>query len=127
MPRDPGTSDRTASAIIRLEELQETIAALNDTADQIYSEIDVAVEQIRGNGYIDMRAVIRMRYLDLCDWNEVNEMMFSRTKEDFFDRESSYLKRIFRIHKKALEELTALLPDEITETEGEQQNEHCEI
>jgi hypothetical protein len=120
IPRRNGTiSDRTANYAIRLEAIKETITEQRKTAEDIYDEIELAIKQIQGKGSPDMKAVLRMRYLDSCKWEEVNEMLFSRSNEDFWDKEDSYRRRLVNIHKRALEQLAALLPDEITETKGE--------
>jgi hypothetical protein len=116
--------DKIPMAIIRLEKLEKSMERKQDEANKIYDEIDETISRIQGKGASGERELLRMRYLDLMSLKEINEVLFGR-EADFLEREESFRKRTFIIHKKALQSLGELLPDceEIEEKRGEKQNE----
>lgn len=117
MPRSPGTvTDRMAIFAIRLEELSKTISNQSNEAYKISKEIENALNMLSGEGSAEKKGILQMRYLDLCEWCEVSEMLYAKN-ENFYDGQDSYLRLVFKKHRRALEELAALLPD--PETKGE--------
>ncbi len=55
-----------------------------------------------------MRYILQLKYLDGLDWKDIPGELFA-DKEDFIDREESYSRRMFMIHKKALQNLAELM------------------
>ncbi len=58
-----------------------------------------------------MRYILQLKYLDGLDWKDIPGELFA-DKEDFIEREDSYTRRAFAIHKKALQSLAELMGEE---------------
>lgn len=124
MPHGTGTiTDKTARYIVQLEEIGERLRRQHEEADKVYREIEAAINKIKGNGWPDKRAVLRMQYLDLFTWSEIAEALYIKN-ENFYEKQDSYITRAFRVRDRALAELAALLPELEAE---ERENEHCKI
>lgn len=81
MPHGTGTiTDKTARYIIQLEEISEKLRRQHEEADKVYREIEAAIDRIKGNGWPDKRAVLRMQYLDMFTWSEIAEALYIKTK-----------------------------------------------
>lgn len=120
MPHGSGFSeDKTGALVTQIEELKNEGQAALARSQEIYAEIEHAISLISGSRWPDKRAVCRCRYLDRMPWAEVNEVLFG-SKEDFDDREESYLRRVHKLHSEALITLEkfVVLPDD----EGEKDN-----
>ena len=124
MPHGTGTiTDKTARYIVQLDELGEKLRRQHEEADKVYREIEAAIERIKGNGWPDKRAVLRMQYLDLFTWSEIAEALYIKN-DNFYEKQDSYERRAFNVRGRAITELAALLPELETE---ERENEHCKI
>ena len=99
MPRSPSPpTDRISSFMNQKIEIEERIA--EDAA--ALQEERRAIEQIlRHLRSANERAVIRFRYFGVLDWYEVTNAMFGG-REDYLEKEDSYLKQVFRIHRNAI-------------------------
>lgn len=99
MPRSSSMStDRMADMLGRKEELEASIRASVEKQAQKRKEIEEIVRHLKNT---EERAVIRLRYLDRTEWDEVLEIMFGG-KRDFQDRFETYRRRMYRVHGTAL-------------------------
>lgn len=103
------TVDRVGVIVAQIEELAEENARLWTKVSELRREREAAIKQIHGHGWPEQRAVLRMRYIDLESWNDLTFALFG-SKEDFAEREDSYLRRAYKLHGKALYELAQIVP-----------------
>lgn len=109
MPHSGGDPvDTVGNTVAKIEKMREKIEASKKKANALYAETEDAIDQIGGSGFASKRAVLVMRYLDLMEWEEVNNVLFGG-EEGFYYKEDSYLRRTFYIHGEALEKLSAIL------------------
>lgn len=105
MPKGSGSPvDRLTNMIQKKDELYEQLMESMAERDALKDKIKHAIAQIRR---ADERAVIRIRYLDRCQWKEVNEVLFGN-RSDFDERMESYLRRCYYLHDNALMHMAAL-------------------
>jgi len=99
MPKNHSAStDRMADMVSRKEELESCIKVAIRKRDSERKSIESMLKKLKR---ADERSVIRMRYFDGVGWNDVNRMMFGR-KDDFDEREDSYLRRVHHLHSNAI-------------------------
>ncbi len=107
--------DRTSYMVAVKVDLEKEIQQLQEDQYHIRNDIETILKKLKK---AEERAVIRSRYLDcsfyhedrLCDWNDVNNTLFG-DRDDFLEKEESYLRRIHKIHSAALLNLSKLLKD----------------
>lgn len=110
MPHGGGfAGDTLGAALARIDELEGEAREARAHAVELYHEIDTAIKQIDGPGWPDMRAVLRVRYLDLERWEGVAEVLFGQ-RDDYEERADSFLRRVHKIHGKALAALAEIVP-----------------
>lgn len=110
MPHTTGFVDsRVEIDMVRLEQLEQEAAAARVHALELYRERDAAIRQISGPGWPDQRAVLQTRYLDIESWTGVAEVLFGQ-RDDYEDRQESFLRRVHKIHGLALAVLAELVP-----------------
>lgn len=115
MPHGGGNPvDTLGSTVSRLEQLRAKLELSKKSADEIYDEIDSAIEMIEGDGkeVESRKGVLQMRYLDGMSWDEVNSAMFGG-KNDFLDKEYSYMRRVYYIHGDALADIAPIISKRI--------------
>lgn len=99
MPKAASPShDKIGSMIAQKEELETCIREDIKKQESERIEIEGILKKLK---HSDERAVIRMRYFDGASWNDVMDMLFG-SRNDFLDREDTYLRRTHRIHGSAL-------------------------
>lgn len=109
MPKAHGAStDRMADMLSQKDELEQSVLAAIESQSRTRKKIEELLHKIRNP---DERAVIRMRYMDRSSWTEVRDMMFG-SKDDFDEKEETYLRRTYRIHGSALVDIAKLLEQE---------------
>ncbi len=102
MPKSPSpVYDRMADTVARIIDLENEIKELVAERDKERKEIEGLVRNL---GKAGERAVIRSRYLDLEDWEDVQFLLFG-SKADFDSRYDDYKQRMFRWHRAAIENL----------------------
>ena len=106
MPKSPSAADdRTADLVSQKVDLEKEIrTALVDQKtfrNQIYSLIDMVNNP-------DERAVLRIKYIDGYQWQDICDMLFG-SRIDYVDKEESYLRRTHKIHKAALERVVRII------------------
>ena len=107
MPRSgtPSSPDRFADKIAKIDELKAKVKTKIEDRDNERHYFEKLLSKIKKANQV---SVIEMRYFYSMDWEEVNSSIFGR-KEDFEDREESYLRRVFYIHGEALASLADLM------------------
>lgn len=101
--------DRTGSDLARLEELEQEAMEAQQDATAARRELEGAIRQIIGPRWTDRREVLRLRYLDSLRWEDVAERLYGN-EADFWDKPEAFLRRIFKLHNRALEELSKFVP-----------------
>ena len=101
--------DRIGSDLARLEELEMEAAEAQQEATAARREIEAAIRSIVGPRWADRREVLRLRYLDFLAWSDVAEHLFG-DETDFWDRPEAFLRRVFKLHRSALQELSKIVP-----------------
>jgi len=105
LPKTPSPEqDKLASLIAKKIDLEREVKDLIDQHAARRRQIDRVLSSLE---QADARAVIRMRYLDCAEWDDVAFMLFGG-RVDFLERRSSYIRRTHRIHSGALSDLALL-------------------
>ena len=109
MPRAPGfAGDRIGGMVGAIDRIEQEVKEKRREAAVVYNEIDAALHQISGPHAAERRTVLQCRYLDGTQWTDVAFLLFG-DKDDFNEREESYGRRVFNIHKAALQDLAQVL------------------
>lgn len=109
MPRAPGfDSDKLGGIIGAVDALDREADEKAQDAAALYAKIDGAIRQIEGKHGAERRSILQCRYLDLMAWKDVLFLFFG-DMEDLTEREDAYMKRLYKIHKAALENLQEIL------------------
>ncbi len=99
MPRGSGTpTDRTGMMVIRKLELEEKVKATIEKERAENAAIEVMIDRLDKP---DERAIIRLRYFDRAEWDEITSVLFG-DRTDYVDKLDTYQKRTFRLHGSAL-------------------------
>lgn len=99
MPRGSGTpTNRTGMMVARKLELEEQI---KESIAEERRENAAIERMIRKLDHPDERAVIRLRYFDRVEWDEIAGVLFG-DRQDYLDKVDTYQKRTFRLHGRAL-------------------------
>lgn len=105
MPKSPSTVyDRMASSVARKVDFENEIKELIAERDSERRSLESLIRQLKKP---DERAVIRMRYLDIEDWEDILMMIFGGQR-DFNDKYDNYKQRMFRLHSAAISNMAAL-------------------
>lgn len=100
MPKAPSPNpDRTGYLIELKEAAANRIAQIGKKQVEQARQIETWVEQLRNP---KAKAVMRFRYLDGLPWSDVCFSLYG-SQEDFTDKEESYMRSAYKLHKKALE------------------------
>lgn len=105
MPKAPSpVYDRMADTVARIVDLETEIKELVRQRDDERKSIEALVKLLDKAGE---RAIIRSRYIDLEEWEDVQFVLFGN-KSDFDDKYDDYKQRMFRWHRAAISNLAAL-------------------
>ena len=105
MPKSSNAvTDRVGNAVTKMLDLEEEINHLVELRDSEHSSIEHLVKKLRK---ADEKAVIRMRYLDIEDWDEVQFMLFGN-RQDFNDNYDNYKQMMYRLHSSAITHLAII-------------------
>lgn len=117
MPRSPGfEGDRLGEVIGIADVIERQVAEKEAQAVEAYREIDATIQQISGKHATERKFILQCRYLDRMDWPDVIFLLFGE-KDDFGDREDSYGRRAYNIHKAALQDIGTILDENKGEKE----------
>lgn len=117
MPRSPGfEGDRLGEVIGTADVIEGQVAEKEAQAAEAYREIDATIQQISGKHAAERKFILQCRYLDRMDWPDVIFLLFGE-KDDFGDREDSYGRRAYNIHKAALQDIGTILDENKGEKE----------
>lgn len=78
---------------------------------ELHKQIDSFIKRLKGQGSAEMKLVLQMKYLDLFEWADIIEALFLG-KADFLEKEDSYTRRTFKIHKNGITRLSELMGKE---------------
>lgn len=120
MPRSPGfEGDRLGEVIGIADVIERQVAEKEAQAAEAYREIDATIQQISGKHATERKFILQCRYLDRMDWPDVIFLLFG-DKDDFGDREDSFTRRAYNIHKAALQDIGTILDENKGGKEDEQ-------
>ena len=96
--------DRLTFPLAELEELREECNIQVEALLDHQHRLEMAIKLIDGPGWPNMRAVLRMRYLDGEKMEMIAQLLFWRDPE-FLVKQDSYLRRVYKLRKAALKAL----------------------
>lgn len=108
-------NDRIGGLIALCNDIETEAKKKIEQSSEIYREIDKTIKKIRGRGSADKKLVLQMKYLDGFKWEDINAALWL-SKIDFNEKEDTYRRRTFKIHKAALFDISEIL-DESADTE----------
>ncbi len=109
MPRAPGFGgDRIGEIVGTADALDREADEKEQVAAAVYEEIDAAIRRIDGKYGAVRRTVLQCRYLDLAEWRDI-VFLFYGGKDDLSDKEESYARHLYKVHKDALRDLCEIL------------------
>lgn len=110
MPRSLSyDGDRTGSLLAQIEEAEAEARAAQQEATAARRDLETAIKKISGPRWADRREVLRLRYVDGLRWPDVSERMYG-DEADFWDRPEAFLRRVYKLHSSALQELSKFVP-----------------
>ena len=105
MPRASSSIyDRTADTVAKMIDLESDIKSLILQRDEERTALSSLIGML---SHVGEKEVIRSRYLDLEDWNDVQVVLFG-SKPDFDDKYYDYRQKMFRWHRSAIKNLAEL-------------------
>lgn len=120
MPRSPGFEvDKLGGVVGVADALERQAAEKEQDVAALYNEIDEAIRKIGGKHGVERRTVLQCRYLDTMAWQDVAYLVFG-DRTDYSDKFDSFQRRVFNIHKAALEDLAQIL----YQSEGDRKTEN---
>lgn len=101
MPRAKGdVTSRQERAMIRLDKMERELKELVKTEGALYDKLEEAMQQLDP----DLEQLLVLRYFDGKGWKMISEALW-KYEEDFEEKETSFLKRTFKMHGTALNNL----------------------
>ncbi len=107
MPRASPIHDRMGTLIAQKQELKEKIRHMIREQTDLRYEIERFVDHLQK---ADEKAVVLMRYVDGEQWKDISMMLFG-SKQNYLDSEDSYLRRVTKLHGRALQDLTEIMKE----------------
>lgn len=101
-PSTPG--DAVAREVLALERLEERVAEL---AAQERSEHDDLERIIARVTNAQQRALLRLRYFDLMEWQDIAFSFFG-DRVDFLTEEHDYVTKCYRLHTRAVSSMCSV-------------------
>ena len=103
MPRNPSPSfDRWTDLLDQKIELENELKELSERIRVCRNEICGLFQYISD---VEAKMVVRYKYLFGMEWKDVVAEIFVE-KADFMEKEESYTRRVFRLHEKAIYEMS---------------------
>lgn len=120
LPHSPGfEGDKLGGVIGTADVIEQRVSEKEAQAAEAYQEIDATIQQISGKHATERKFILQCRYLDRMDWPDVIFLLFG-DKGDFGDREDSFTRRAYNIHKAALQDIGTILDENKGGKEDEQ-------
>lgn len=99
MPKSQNTvPDRLADIIARIIDLKENIKELQCEQDTERKNLEKLIRRLKN---ADEKAVIRLRYFDFEEWEDIIMLIFG-DEIDFIDKYDAYKQKVFRLHKSGI-------------------------
>ena len=95
-------NDRMAVQLERKEKIEKKLQELRRKEKEERIEIEKCMNGAKLNAIEEQ--IIYLRYICGYDWSRVQKILFIK-KDDYYAKEQSYKRKMFRIHKKALEKM----------------------
>ena len=100
MPKgSPSADGRLVRAINKKLEIEQEVGRLIRVYTEERSEVFPLLDQL---DHPDQRTIIKMRYVDCADWEDIVELLYAK-RRDFDENRDNYYKRVMNIHGDALE------------------------
>lgn len=110
MPSNPSeTNDRRADVIAAVIDLQKEVNGLYEYYEKLTADLEWCVRYMP---VPEERAVIRTRYIDSMEWDEITEVIFNK-EPDYNEKFDSYKRRIYLIHGTALKKLAEVAAEQM--------------
>ena len=120
LPHSPGfEGDKLGGVVGAADVIERQVAKKEAQAAEAYQKIDATIQQINGKHAAERKFILQCRYLDRMDWPDVIFLLFG-DKGDFGDREDSFTRRAYNIHKAALQDIGTILDENKGGKEDEQ-------
>lgn len=108
MPKAPSSSlDKIGNMVALKIQLEQSIEEERELQNNERIYLESIIKKLKK---AKERAVIRMKYFDGVRWDDINYLMFG-DKEDFLEKELSYLRRTHMIHSAALLNMTIIIQE----------------
>lgn len=104
--KSPSIGDALSYKTSYIVDLENEIKQMIERRDQEERFIESLVKKLDKP---DERFVIRLRYLDGEEWNDVIMLLFGN-KPDYDINYDNYKQRVYRLHRSAIDKLSALKP-----------------
>ncbi len=106
------TSDKVGDLVARLEDTKVEFSEVQAEAAEVRKEI---MREINAMPCVDenqarMRELLRARYIDAESWKTVCWCLYGDA-DDYVDRQESFMRRCFKLHKTALKVLKNIMED----------------
>ena len=98
------TGDTLSYRVSHIVDLETEIMQLIEKRDEERRFIESVVKQLEKP---DERAVIRLKYIDGVDWNEIIMLLYGHS-DDFDLNTDRYKQRVYRLHRTAIEKLSEI-------------------
>ncbi len=109
MPKASSMSyDRIADLIVQKDAINESIKSAALKLKNEREEIEKLIEHL---SQAKEKTVIRGRYIDGDSWSDVCELIFGG-KQDFLEKEDSYMRRTYKIHQSAISNMAKITEEQ---------------
>lgn len=109
MPKNPSPAgDRLALMIAEKLDEEEKLRVMITEAKVRRDLLTEIVSCINGKAGPDKKYVVLMKYIDCQGWDKITEALFGAA-DDFDDRRDAYTRRVFRLHKHALNDIDDII------------------
>ena len=90
--------DRLADTIARIIDLKEDIKELQCEQNSERKNLEKLIRKLKN---ADEKAIIRLRYFDSEEWEDIIMFVFG-DEIDFIDKYDAYKQKVFRLHKSGI-------------------------
>ena len=103
MPPTFSDGDKVSRDIIRISELEQTVESLFASERAEHDELERIIKRMHN---ADQRFLIRSRYFDGMDWEQIAEMMYG-DRADYTLNRRDYVVKLYHLHTKSIISMTA--------------------